>query len=642
MLIKLDELRMLLGQWHPNVFNLANRRTALVAGIICCLFYAGLFALPKRVSFSYATPTCTGELALLPGMHRAVDDGKFKLEHRGGLSVGKLKLASTKICFVPNAAPRQGVVRMASAPFGGWMFRGRYDVAVGDAPRVLGAVRPAQALSQPVELALSQRDTVFRYSLYADGKAQPCIVKSARLMCGVDRLGLKQGTEYALKLQRWFGDTKAGEASVVQITILPAIKVIGASVRPDELVYTKPRSLDVALDKPPVTAAAKLELLDGDKVAPVNARVKVDGVRVLLAWDEDLPREKTFRLTLTGAVAADGSLLDGAYSLNFRTSGGPTVLGVNIGGAGVAGDARVVVTFDQTLSKDIDIARLAGVSGGGAIISRQGKQVVFALRGIPPCGAFTLNIAPGLVSEDSVASGQGWSHASRINCRSTRTIGYSVRGRPIQAYFYGSGPTTVLFTGGIHGDEASGTYIMQDWASHLDVNGYKIPAGKQVVIVPNLNPDGIALGRRYNVNNVNIDRNFPSSDWISDISLVNGQVLPRGGGVVPLSEPETKAIADLTSSLQLRAAISYHASGAVVGANKVADSVAIGSRYAAGAGYGTVFYDPEATFGYTLTGEYETWIGEKLGAPAILIELPTKGGRYFSRHLNMLWSMVSL
>jgi protein MpaA len=210
------------------------------------------------------------------------------------------------------------------------------------------------------------------------------------------------------------------------------------------------------------------------------------------------------------------------------------------------------------------------------------------------------------------------------------------------AYFYGSGPTTVLFTGGIHGDEASGTYIMQDWAAHLDANAYKLAPGKQVVIVPNLNPDGIAANRRYNMNNVNVDRNFPSSDWISDITLTDGRVLPRGGGATPLSEPETQAIAELTSSLKVRAAISFHSSGALVGANKVADSVAIGSAYARGVGYGTMFYNPESIMGYTLTGEYETWMGEKFGIPAVLIELPTATGRYFSRHLSTLWAMANL
>jgi hypothetical protein len=315
---------------------------------------------------------------------------------------------------------------------------------------------------------------------------------------------------------------------------------------------------------------------------------------------------------------------------------------VSIGGGGVEASARVVVSFDQALAADTNIARLASISGGGASITRQGgNQVVFALRGLPRCQAFTLNIAKGAMGESGAASTEDWTFASRVSCRSTKVIGYSVQGRPIQAYFYGSGGSTVLFTGGIHGDEASGTYIMNDWVADLDTNAHKIRAGRQIVVVPNLNPDGIAKGQRYNMNNVNIDRNFSSSDWISDITNANGLV-PRGGGGAPLSEPETKAIADLASSLSLRASISFHSSGALVGANKVADSVIIGSKYAAGVGYGTMFDNPEAVMGYTLTGEFETWLGEKFGTPAVLIELPTAKGRYFPRHQTMLWNMVNL
>ena len=303
----------------------------------------------------------------------------------------------------------------------------------------------------------------------------------------------------------------------------------------------------------------------------------------------------------------------------------------------------MVVTFDQALAKDANVAGLASISGGNAAISRQGNnQIAFALRDVPMCATFSLAVAKGLMGENGVASAQDWSHGSRITCRQTKTIGYSVRGRPIVAHFYGTGPSTVLFTGGIHGNEPSGVYIMQDWANHLDANAHRIPAGKQIVVVPNLNPDGIATGQRYNASNVNLDRNFPSSDWASDITVLGGKVLPRGGGVNPLSEPETRAIANLTSSLQLRAMISYHSSGALVGANKVADSVAIGQRYATAVGYGTMFYNPESIMGYTLTGEYETWIGEKLGAPAVLIELPNSTGRFFPRHQNILWAMAGL
>lgn len=626
-----------------SAIDLLNKRTAVVVVVVSCLVYAGVFAFPRKVVFSYAGATCVGQLALLPGLHRPAGDPKFNLEYREGIGVRGLQITSSRLCFTPRMAPQPGVVHLASAPFGGWAFRERFDVTVGAAPQVLAATTAPQAISQPVELKLTQSDKVFTYQLASDGKTQACRVRSARLQCGVNQLGLNQGASYSLALQRSFGGRQPTTVTTIQLAILPATKVLSTSIQSNETVFTKPKSAAFVLDKPPLTAAAKLELLDGDKASPVTSRVRVDGAHVVLDWDDDLPRERTFRLSLTAAATGDGSTLDGVYAINFQTSGGPKVAGVNIGSGGVASNARVIVTFDQPLAKTADVAGLTSISGGAAGISRQGSnQIVFALRDLPRCAAFTITVAKGLLGESGVAGSRDWAQASRTTCGSSRVIGYSVKGRPITAYFYGSGPSTILFTGGIHGNEPSGTYIMQDWVAHLDANAYKIPAGRQVVVVPNLNPDGIAINQRYNANNVNIDRNFPSSDWISDIGLTNGQILPHGGGTAPFSEPETRAIADLTNSLSVRAAFSFHSSGAVVGANKVADSVAIGSAYARAAGYGTMFDNPEAVMGYTLTGEYETWMGEKAGTPAVLIELPTSTGRYFSRHVNVLWQMVGL
>jgi len=46
--------------------------------------------------------------------------------------------------------------------------------------------------------------------------------------------------------------------------------------------------------------------------------------------------------------------------------------------------------------------------------------------------------------------------------------------------------------------------------------------------------------------------------------------------------------------------------------------------------------------GYTITGEYEDWMGEELRIPAILIELPSSAGNYLSSQLTALWKMVTI
>lgn len=636
MLVKFEAISILFGR-----IRLTKRLSLIGAALFVVLSYTAVFAVPKPVLFSYAGGTCSGQLSILPGIFNTKDKGRFALDYRGGVSVAATRLWSTKVCFTPNSLPHADIVRVESAPWGGWIFRNRYIMTVGDAPHIVHTAPTPQSLHKPLALKLNLPDRVLQYSVANDIKEQPCSVNATQLLCGVDKLGLAQGTSYTLKLKRSFGSELVGTATGIQVAIMPATKVVSVSLKADEIVYNKPKSADFSLDKPLISAVAKLDHIAGATTTAIQLNIKVDGSHVGLTWDQDLPRDSAFRLTLASAEASDGSGLDSPYIINFRTSGGPKVIGVSIGNTGVDSNARAIVTFDQALSKDA--INLASINGGIASISRSGtNQIVFALRNLPRCGTFSLNIAKGVVGDNDVLSDQAWSFTSRANCGTVRTIGTSVKGKPIQAHYYGTGATTILFTGGMHGNEPSGTYIMQDWANYLDANGYKIPADKQIVVVPNINPDGIAINQRYNANNVNIDRNFPSSDWISDISLTNGQVLPHGGGVTPLSEPETRAIADLTSSLHVRAEISFHSSGALVGANKIADSTVIGSLYARGVGYGTMFDNPESVMGYTLTGEYETWMGEKFGIPAILIELPTSKGKYFLRHLNTLWSMVNL
>ena len=109
-----------------------------------------------------------------------------------------------------------------------------------------------------------------------------------------------------------------------------------------------------------------------------------------------------------------------------------------------------------------------------------------------------------------------------------------------------------------------------------------------------------------------------------------------------MSEPETIAIANLTTRLQPRLEVSFHAQGSLVGANQYGDSVSIGNLYAANVGYNSMIGVAEEVMGYTITGEYEDWMGEKYGIPAILIELPSSTGRYFWSNQATMMKMINL
>ena len=108
-------------------------------------------------------------------------------------------------------------------------------------------------------------------------------------------------------------------------------------------------------------------------------------------------------------------------------------------------------------------------------------------------------------------------------------IGHSVQGRPIVSVRSGSPDPAVrmLVVGDIHGNERAGMRI----ARLLIALG--APRGAELLVVPTINPDGVAARTRGNARGVDLNRNFPF-DW-----------RPLGGGEYsgpgPLSEPESRA-----------------------------------------------------------------------------------------------------
>jgi protein MpaA len=127
------------------------------------------------------------------------------------------------------------------------------------------------------------------------------------------------------------------------------------------------------------------------------------------------------------------------------------------------------------------------------------------------------------------------------------TIGRSVEGRPIRLIEHGDrrADDSVLVIGCIHGDECD--------ARHLrPVSGCPL-YGARVYTIPNLNPDGFALGTRLNARGVDLNRNFPSG-W----KPIGEPGSPQHSGARPLSEPETRLAARIIRALDPEVTIWFH------------------------------------------------------------------------------------
>jgi protein MpaA len=104
----------------------------------------------------------------------------------------------------------------------------------------------------------------------------------------------------------------------------------------------------------------------------------------------------------------------------------------------------------------------------------------------------------------------------------------------------------LLVFGCVHGDECAARDL-QPLA-----NGCPDPAS-DIYLVPNLNPDGFALGSRLNGRGVDLNRNFPSG-W----KPIGQRGDPQYSGPRPFSEPETRLAARIVKRLRPEVTIWFH------------------------------------------------------------------------------------
>ena len=106
-----------------------------------------------------------------------------------------------------------------------------------------------------------------------------------------------------------------------------------------------------------------------------------------------------------------------------------------------------------------------------------------------------------------------------------------MQGRPIRATTLGHGPRRVLFIGGIHGDEAEGSYTTAELPAAFTAAG--LPDRVTLTIIEDANPDGRQAKTRGNANGVDVNRNFPAPNF--------NPTDPTNGGT-PLSQPESRTV----------------------------------------------------------------------------------------------------
>lgn len=172
----------------------------------------------------------------------------------------------------------------------------------------------------------------------------------------------------------------------------------------------------------------------------------------------------------------------------------------------------------------------------------------------------------------------------------------------------------VLLLAGFHGDEPKGVALVRRLADELG-DGRAWHRRLQWVIVPEVNPDGLARRTRRSARKVDLNRNFPTENW------AHGSCRSRMyGGPSPASEPETRAIIRLIERYAPSTIVTVHS----INRGRFCNNYDGPAGRVAQAMARRNGYPVSASIGYPTPGSFGTWSGQERGIATVTLELPTE------------------
>ena len=239
------------------------------------------------------------------------------------------------------------------------------------------------------------------------------------------------------------------------------------------------------------------------------------------------------------------------------------------------------------------------------------------------------------------------------------SCGKSVLEKEIYSFVIGDGSRRIVYVGGTHGTEWLTSLMLLRFCENImlqkscggTVSGYdvrEIFEKIQLIIIPELNPDGIEIAIRgsgaceeykgenqkicdgdfsswsANVRGVDINHNF-NADWytLRDFEKergINSPAARRFGGFYPESEPETQAITRLCRHIKADALYTFHSQGEEIyyeyGKNTPEKAFTMARALAGVSDYTLVKNE-----GHAASGGLKDWFIEEFGKPAFTVEV---------------------
>jgi hypothetical protein len=224
------------------------------------------------------------------------------------------------------------------------------------------------------------------------------------------------------------------------------------------------------------------------------------------------------------------------------------------------------------------------------------------------------------------------------------SIGFSVEGRELTMYRFGSGDSHRLIIAGIHGGyEYNTTDLAFELIAHIEKNPDTIPKNVTLFIFPSLNPDGLAHSKWYegraNANGVDLNRNWDFNWKATWNPFACWSYLPIHGGDHPFSEPETIALRDFIFDNDISAIISYHSAALGIFAGGMPTNT-ISVPLAEAVSEVSPYPFPPLDFGCEMTGQFIDYVASH-GIPALDVELANHRDTDFQINLRILETFLS-
>lgn len=246
----------------------------------------------------------------------------------------------------------------------------------------------------------------------------------------------------------------------------------------------------------------------------------------------------------------------------------------------------------------------------------------------------------------------------------TEEVGQSFFGRPIRALIIGNGERKVIYSAAHHANEWITALVLLKFAEDLaeaiqnnariyGILAKNIASAATIYLIPMVNPDGVNLvvgaspqgslpydtaraladnypdipfpsGWKANINGVDLNLQYPAG-WLlaREIKFLQGFTRPGPRDYVgrfPLSQPESRALADFTERLDPTLVLAYHSQGEVIYWQfrdyHVPGAEALAKEFARLSGYALEDTPYESSF-----AGYKDWFIQQFRRPGFTIEV---------------------